>query len=121
MARIRITNLTLNSEKPLELVRFWTEFLGVKAHPHNENSEHIFFHPQEPGGIRLAIQKVTKKHHTDSEIHFDIATDDLDALEEKALSLGAKLESRTRLDNGFEWRVLHDPQNNPFCIFTELE
>ena len=44
--------------------------------------------------------------------HLDILVDDLDAGEERALSLGA-----TRLDAGGQtWRVFADPAGHPFCL-----
>jgi predicted enzyme related to lactoylglutathione lyase len=34
-------------------------------------------------------------------------------------SLGGSLKKRNTLDNGFEWRVMTDPEDNEFCIFVE--
>ncbi len=116
--RIQITTVMFNSERPEELVKFWSEFLDVQAHPHNEKTEHIWLLPQEPNGIKLGFQRVAKKYHQDTEIHIDIAVDDLDLIEAKAVSLGARVISRTRLDFGFEWRIINDPQGNPFCIYV---
>ncbi|MFM8843672.1 MAG: VOC family protein [Actinomycetota bacterium] len=116
--RLRITTVMFNSEYPEELVKFWSSLLQVEAHPHNEKTEHIWLFPQEENGIKLWFQRVAKKHHSESEIHIDIAVDDLDHWEGEVLRLGGSVQARTKLDMGFEWRILQDPQGNAFCIFV---
>ena len=116
--RLRITTVMFNSENPEVLVKFWSRLLQVEAHPHNEKTEHIWLFPQEENGIKLGFQRVAKKHHSESEIHIDIAVDDLDHWEGEVLRLGGSVQARTKLDMGFEWRVLRDPQENAFCIFV---
>lgn len=116
--KVQVTTVMFNSENPEELVRFWSSLLEVDAHPHNERTEHIWLMPQEPGGFKLGFQRVTKKSDAPAEIHIDLAVEDLDAVEARAVSLGAKVIKRTKLEMGFEWRVLEDPQGNPFCIFV---
>ncbi|MFM8897805.1 MAG: VOC family protein [Actinomycetota bacterium] len=116
--RLRITTVMFNSEYPEELVKFWSSLLQVEAHPHNEKTEHIWLFPQEENGIKLGFQRVAKKHHSESEIHIDIAVDDLDHWEGEVLRLGGSVQARTKLDMGFEWRILQDPQGNAFCIFV---
>ena len=48
-------------------------------------------------------------------MHVDLHTDDLDAATARAVELGA-----TRGDDvaelGMSWRVMTDPEGNPFCI-----
>jgi predicted enzyme related to lactoylglutathione lyase len=110
-----------NSERPEELVEFWSKFLEVDAHPHNSNTEHIWLFPQEAEGVKLGFQRVDKKSIGNAEIHIDIAVTNLDEAEERAINLGGAIVSRTRIPNGFEWRVLEDPQGNPFCIYIPFE
>ena len=105
--KVQVTTVMFNSENPEELVRFWSSLLEVDAHPHNERTEHIWLMPQEPGGFKLGFQRVTKKSDAPAEIHIDLAVEDLDAVEARAVSLGAKVIKRTKLEMGFEWRVLH--------------
>lgn len=118
--KARVTTVMFNSEKPEELVKFWSKLLSVESHPFNEKTEHIWLMPQEPNGFKLGFQRVNKKHSTVQETHIDIAVDDLDACEKLVLELGGKHVKSTKLQNGFEWRVLEDPQSNPFCIYLEF-
>ena len=118
--RAQVTTVMFNSEKPEQLVRFWSSILEVSAHPHTAETEHIWLMPQEPNGFKLGFQRVAKKLNTNAEVHLDIAVHDLDEIEKQVLELGGKVIQRTKLDNGFEWRVLHDPQDNPFCIYQHF-
>lgn len=119
--RAQITTVMFNSERPEELVEFWSKLLEVQAHPHNSNTEHIWLFPQVEGGFKLGFQRVKKKSIGNAEIHIDIAVKNLDEVENQAVSLGGSVVSRTRIPNGFEWRVLEDPQGNPFCIYIPFE
>lgn len=110
-----------NSERPEELVEFWSKLLEVQAHPHTDATEHIWLFPQEVGGLKLGFQRVQSKRSGSSETHIDLAVKDLDEVEARVISLGGALLSRTRLTNGFEWRVLTDPQENQFCIYIPYE
>ena len=119
--RTRVTTVMFNSEHPEELIDFWSKLLEVDAHPHNLNSEHIWLFPQEKDGVKLGFQRVAKKLESNSELHIDIAVQNLDEVEALVISLGGTVESKTRIPNGFEWRVLKDPQGNSFCIYIPFE
>lgn len=118
--KARVTTVMFNSEHPEELVNFWSTLLAVQAHPFNEHTEHIWLTPQEPNGFKLGFQRVSKKVYSSQETHIDIAVDDLDECQNLVLKLGGRHIKTTKLQNGFEWRVLEDPQSNPFCIYLEF-
>lgn len=120
MFSARVTTVMFNSTKPEELVQFWCEILQVEAHPHNQATEHIWLFSQEPNGFKLGFQRVTEVVPHYSQVHIDVAVDDLDGVQDKVVSLGGAHVKTTRLKNGFEWRVLTDPQGNQFCIFPEM-
>lgn len=48
------------------------------------------------------------------QFHLDLGSDDLEADERRALSLGASKPSEQ--PGGDSWRVLLDPQGHPFCL-----
>lgn len=120
MTKARITTVMFNSTKPEELVKFWCEILQVEAHPHNEKTEHIWLFSQDPNGFKLGFQRVAEVTPHNSQVHIDVAVDDLDTVQNLVLSLGGTHIKTTKLKNGFEWRVLADPQGNHFCIFPEM-
>lgn len=71
--------------------------------------------------IRLAFQRVTKKHSDSQELHFDVAVDDLQEAEMIVRQNGGSHVKTSRTSSGFEWRVLKDLQGNSFCIYKDSE
>ncbi|MBK7622897.1 MAG: hypothetical protein IPJ14_09580 [Kineosporiaceae bacterium] len=45
-------------------------------------------------------------------VHLDLSADDLDAVAERAVALGATLPEQ----RDTRWRVLLDPAGHPFCL-----
>lgn len=51
--------------------------------------------------------------HGSKQFHFDLAVDDIDAAEVRAVALGASVPAD---QPGGTWRVLLDPAGHPFCL-----
>jgi predicted enzyme related to lactoylglutathione lyase len=47
-------------------------------------------------------------------IHLDLAVDDLDAAQQRAVELGAKVADPQPAPD--RWRVMIDPAGHPFCL-----
>lgn len=111
--------MIVNSTDIERLATFWSQVLGVERSEHDPEAGIIWLRADTPGGVNLGFQRVDRKlgHHT--ETHLDIAVDDLDEAERRIERLGGRLVRRSRLANGFEWRVLADPDGNELCIFVE--
>lgn len=119
LPKARVTTVMFNSEKPEELVEFWTKVLGVQAHPHNQSTEHIWLFPTEGENFKLGFQRVARKSSDAQEVHIDVAVEDLNESEELVKKLGGSHLKTSRTSSGFEWRILRDPQGIPFCIFKD--
>jgi catechol 2,3-dioxygenase-like lactoylglutathione lyase family enzyme len=68
--------------------------------------------PKQPN---LVFQRVTDPTPGKARIHLDVHTDDVDAATEKAVGLGAT-RGEDVAEHGMSWRVMRDPEGNPFCI-----
>lgn len=68
--------------------------------------------PDEP---HLVFQRVADPTPGKSRIHVDVHTDDLAAATERATSLGAT-RGEDVSEHGMTWRVMRDPEGNPFCL-----
>jgi hypothetical protein len=74
-------------------------------------------------GIFLTVQRVADHRPPDwpdgaipKQLHLELAVDDLEGAEGKAIELGAlKAPDQPAPDR---WRVLFDPAGHPFCITT---
>jgi catechol 2,3-dioxygenase-like lactoylglutathione lyase family enzyme len=53
------------------------------------------------------------------QFHLDFVVDDLDAGQQAAVSIGARLAATQPEPES--WRVLLDPAGHPFCLVTEFE
>jgi len=74
-------------------------------------------------GILLTVQRVEGHVAPDwpagsvpKQIHLELAVDDLEAAEARAIAMGAT--KATAQPNPDAWRVLLDPAGHPFCVTT---
>lgn len=93
---------------------FWMGVLGVEV-AREYPGFFCWLAPQGAGGISLALQKVDEATEGRRRLHLDTAVDDLDAAQARIEELGGSLVE-THTFPGFEWRVMHDPEGNEFCI-----
>jgi predicted enzyme related to lactoylglutathione lyase len=112
----RIVTVIINSERPDRLVEFWRAFFQTEVQ--FSEAGITWLKSTGEGGVNVGIQQVEQKLGGHTEIHLDIAVDDLDGSQAVVEELGGSLVTVNRLGNGFEWRVMHDPDGNEFCIFV---
>lgn len=118
MAAIRLAAVSLDSDDPGALAAFWRELLGLTV-----MFESPDFVALEGAGILLTTQRVSGHRPPDwpdegtpKQLHLELAIDELDATEARAITLGAR---RAEVQPAPEqWRVLLDPAGHPFCITT---
>jgi len=53
-------------------------------------------------------------------MHLDVHTDDVEAATARAIELGATRGDDVA-EHGMTWRVMRDPEGNPFCIAPHHE
>lgn len=117
--KAHIRTVIINTLHRENLVHFWSELLGVNEQSQDDEAGITWLVPDEAGGVNLGLQQVEKKLSTHTETHVDIGVNNLDDAQALIESLGGSLKKRNTLDNGFEWRVMTDPEDNEFCIFVE--
>jgi predicted enzyme related to lactoylglutathione lyase len=109
-----IATIVINSAHPSRLVAFWSAFLDTTvAH---EMQGLTWLQPTEDGGVSLAVQHVEAKAAAQSDVHIDIVVEDLDVAQRQVEGRGGSFVAVHRLDDGFEWRIVADPDGNQFCI-----
>lgn len=115
----RLHTVMINAVDLAPLVAFWSDFMEVDAGELDEDVGIVWLKPSEPGGVTIAIQRVTDHPAPVTHVHLDIGVDDLDAATAVIERLGGRLHTVNRLANGFEWRVMQDPEGHEFCIVAE--
>jgi predicted enzyme related to lactoylglutathione lyase len=104
--------VTISCRDSRALAAFWCDFLGTTVR--GEFGQFLSLHPSAPGHPHLMLQQVAEVSPRGG-THLDFHTADLDAETERAVALGATVLQEVA-DFGIRWRVLADPEGNPFCL-----
>lgn len=116
MTTARITSINLECLDPVVLATFWAALLGGEVAIETPDFCAVKLDSQYLGATRVVgYQPPTWPSAARSQqIHLDLAVDDLDAAEERALGLGATKEPTQ--PSPARCRVLRDPAGHPFCL-----
>jgi predicted enzyme related to lactoylglutathione lyase len=110
----KVGSVVINALDHDLLVEFWSTLLDVET----ENTFPPFWttlRPQHEGGVALSIQAVSDPTMGRNRVHMDMQVDDMAATAAWIEELGGShLEDHEV--NGFEWKVMTDPEGNEFCI-----
>ncbi|MBF6214773.1 VOC family protein [Nocardia puris] len=116
MAIARLGAVSLDSDDPSTLGRFYRELLDLRLV--YESAELVVLRG---GDVTITVEKVADYKAPDwpddripKQMHLDLFVSDLDESESAALSIGAtKPDTQPAPD---KWRVLLDPSGHPFCL-----
>ncbi len=114
----RLAAVSLDTSDPVGLSGFYRELLGLEVFFESED-----FVALKGAGILVTMQRVEDYRspswptgEVPKQLHLELAVDDLEEAESKALAIGAsKARAQPRPE---AWRVLFDPAGHPFCITT---
>jgi len=116
----RLGAVSLDGDDPTSLAEFWRDLLELEVMFASED-----FVALKGAGVLITTQRVASHQPPDwpettvpKQIHLELAVTDLDAVEKRAVELGA-VKAQTQ-PNPDVWRVLHDPAGHPFCITTMI-
>jgi len=119
-AAVRLGGVSLDGDDPKSLASFWRDLLELEVMFESED-----FVALKGAGVLITTQRVANHQAPDwpettvpKQIHLELAVTDLDAVEERAVELGA-VKSKTQ-PNPDVWRVLQDPAGHPFCLTTMI-
>jgi len=118
MALAHVRTVIVNSEQPERLVAFWSAMLGVDVAEDDAETGITWLRPDTEGGVNIGVQRVSRKRSDHSEVHLDVEVPALDDAQARVEALGGRHLTTNRLANGFEWRIMADPDGNELCIFA---
>lgn len=116
---LRWDAVTVDALDAERLAAFWAALLGVEVRGRWE--QYVGLHPAGPGLPRLVFQQVSSRSAGKPALHLDLhvtGPDLLDPAVERAVALGATLTAAVE-QSGQQWRVLADPEGNPFCLVSD--
>ncbi|MGB8652706.1 MAG: VOC family protein [Mycobacteriales bacterium] len=110
---VRLEAVTVDCRDKHALAAFWCAVLGTTVR--GELGQYLGLHPTAQGQPRLVFQQVTHLDPSRSRLHLDLETDDIESETARAVALGARVVTDVE-ELGTRWRVLEDPEGNPFCL-----
>jgi predicted enzyme related to lactoylglutathione lyase len=109
----RVNNVTIDCSDAEALASFYSALLDREIGW--RGGAWVVVGPKAPGEPNLVFQGMTDPTPGKARMHLDIHTDDIAAATERALSLGAT-RGEDVAELGMSWRVMADPEGNPFCL-----
>jgi predicted enzyme related to lactoylglutathione lyase len=115
--RASVGYLVIDAIDPERLTTFWCAMLGVEVDSNVGDGQFIVLSPTKDG-LTVGLQKVPEQKTTKNRVHLDLVVEDLEAATAEIEALGGRwLEPGTARDlEGFQWRIMADPEGNEFDI-----
>ena len=114
---MQLRAVTIDCSHPRELANFYGRLTGLSV----TDSSEEFASLAVGADLSILFERVDgyrapswPGQDVPQQFHLDLASEDLDEDERRALSLGASKPSHQ--PGGRLWRVLLDPQGHPFCL-----
>ncbi len=110
---LKVGGIVLDAGDPQELARFWSEATGfplgfaMEGFVQLETDDsigHFFF-------IKVPESKTAKNR-----CHIDYETENRLEEIERLVELGAAEVATHKMEDGFTWTVMQDPEGNEFCV-----
>jgi hypothetical protein len=116
MSTMRLGAISLDCADPAPLGAFWAALLGGEIIVTRDDIsvvklEHVLLTAMR---VENHVPPTWPDAAVPKQAHFDVAVDDLDAAEQRAVSLGATIADRQ--PEPASHRILLDPAGHPFCV-----
>jgi hypothetical protein len=111
---LKLANITFDCTDAAATAEFWAKALDRSpGEPYNRWAARLpAAGPAEPALLFLAVPE---PKDAKNRVHLDLAADDRDAEVARLVGLGATVTGEHD-EYGVRWTVLHDPQDNEFCV-----
>jgi hypothetical protein len=120
MSNIRLGSIALDCADPGQLSTFWADLLGGQVAFSNDDFAAVKTDRMWLAATRVEdyVAPTWPEGPVPKQVHLDLAVDDLDQAEKRAVSLGAiRAETQPAPDR---YLVLLDPAGHPFCLSTQI-
>jgi predicted enzyme related to lactoylglutathione lyase len=113
----RVGYLVIDAVDLERLAPFWCGLLGVNVDTTIGDGQFLVLSPASDG-LTVGFQRVPEAKSGKNRLHLDLVVDDLDSATAEVERLGGRwLEpGKVRELEGFQWRLMADPEGNEFDI-----
>lgn len=121
---VRLAAVSVDTDDPKPVSEFYRQLLGLEVF-----FESDAFVALKGAALLLTFQRVGAHRapawpdgDVPKQLHLELSVSDLDAVERRALDLGATKPAKQpgAQPGGDRWRVLLDPAGHPFCLSTMI-
>jgi hypothetical protein len=109
MAAVAIASITMKTDRPYEVARFWRDLLDYRVAPNHTGSVLLV-----GSGSPILIQP-SAEPQPQGAIHLDLRPEDQQGCIDRALDLGA-IFAKVGQSGQESWVVMADPGGNYFCV-----
>ena len=111
---LAIGGFSFDAEDPEALAAFWSKATGLPVGSANDQFARLM--TEAPMG-HFFFAKVPEGKTAKNRCHVDFKVESgREAEVERLIAIGASEVKTHRLDDGFEWTVMQDPEGNEFCV-----
>lgn len=120
MTRARLGSVALDCDDPCSLALFWSGLLDGEITFTSASFTAVRLEQLWLSFVKVEnfVRPTWPDGNVPKQIHLDLAVDDLDEVQEKAIQLGAHLAKDQPAPD--RWRVLFDPAGHPFCLSSQI-
>lgn len=108
-----VNNVTIDCADGAGLAGFYAALLGREVIW--RGGQWVVVGRKRPGEPHLVFQQLAEPTAGKARMHLDLHTDDVDAATARSEELGAT-RGLDVSEYGMTWRVMTDPEGNPFCL-----
>jgi hypothetical protein len=110
-----VRTVTFDARDPYELAGFWLQVLGAER-PEDDEPGDPYAAVNTPE-VKLLFEQNNDEKAGKNRLHLDLVPDGpRDAEVEWLLTLGATIYADHRKPDGAGWVIMHDPEQNEFCV-----
>lgn len=100
------------------LARFWAQVFDTQIQDASADGRYVDLTPSERSPV-LRFQRVPEVKTIKNRLHLDVEVDDVPRAVEAVIGLGGSLVHPARVEYGWEYAVVADPEGNEFCVIRE--
>ena len=115
-----VNGLVIDGADTHALAAFWSAVLGTSVDTVAGDGHYIDLAPTRGFPI-LRIQRVPESKSVKNRLHLDIEVDDVERSIETVRALGGTLVHPPRVEYGWRYAVLADPEGNEFCAIRRSD
>lgn len=111
---VTVQSVVINVRDYEKQKAFWEAVLGAEV-AQEFAPFFVWFAPQHPGGVMVALQAVEDPTDGPRRLHLDTTVDDVAQARDRIIELGGSHLADREIE-GFGWTVMLDPEGNEFCL-----